>query len=168
MCFLGGTSVTWKKGPVGTVDTSRRPVTIRLDESIFPHATIDAQISRLNKPAVPGLPAHVQYIGILSLHIDGTSSLKFREVQGFFGSGFHQLSADELSPHGSPVAAPGKVFVFYLYPGDDSEKYGAVELPQIRFLLKQGDVAPSQMRRYEPQDSDLIASIFVREHANRM
>lgn len=167
MCFLGGTSVRWKKGATGTVDASRRSATITLDDNIFPRATIQAQISFDKEPAVPGLPARVHYIGILSLKVDGTSSLKFDDVRSIFGPNFRELSAFELSPHGSPVSALGKVFVFYLYPGDDPEKYGAMELPQIRFLLKQGDVAPSQFQRFKPQDSDLVVSIFLSEDANR-
>lgn len=167
-CFFGGASVTLnKKGSISVADTVRRLMTITLDENIFPHATIQAQISIINRPAVPGLPARVEYVGILDLNVEAASSLKLKEVRSIFGQNFRKLSANVLSPHGMPMPAPGKVFVFYLYPGDVPEKYGAAELPQIRFLLKQGDVAPSQPQGEEPQDSDLVASIFASEHANR-
>jgi len=167
MCFFGGAYVRWQKEPIGAVNASRRSATITLDEKIFPHTTIQAQIYFDRKPSIPGLPARVQYVGILNLEVDATSSLKLSDVQGYFGSNFRRLGISELSPHGSPTYSSGKVFVFYLYPGDDPAKYGAAELPQIRFLLKQGDVAPSPIQRYEPQDSDFVTSIFMCERASR-
>ena len=167
MCFFGGVSTTWKKGPIGTADSSRRSVKITLNENIFPHVTIEAQIFYNKEAAVSVLPARLEYMGVLSLNVEATSGLTLKEVRSVFGSNFRKRSASYISGDGIAALPPGKVFVFYLYPGDNPEKYGVAELPQIQFLLKQGDVAPSQVQGDEPQDSDVIGSIHLVERANR-
>ena len=167
MCFFGGVSVTWKNGGIDGADASRRSATITLDESIFPHSTIQAQLLVINEAAIPGLPKRVHYSGILNVSVEDTSSLKLDEVRGIFGPDFRKLNLPDASPHGSTVFSPPKKFVCYLYPGDDPEKYGVAELPQIRFQLKSSGVAASQVERYETHGDDVIASIFMRERANR-
>jgi hypothetical protein len=167
MCFFGGVSTTWKRELGYGPDTYRRSVTMTLDENIFPHAAIQALTVVGKEAAVPGLPAHVHYMGVLSLDVEAASSLTLKEVQSAFGPNFHKRSTIYFTGDGLPKSPSGKVFVFYLYPGDDPEKYGVAELPQIQFLLKQGNVAPHQVNSEDPQDSDVIKSIRVIERANR-
>ena len=166
MCFLGGVS-TRRKESAGAASASRRSVTIILDESIFPHATVEAQILLVNEVAVSVLPARIQYTGILSINFDGASGLKFKDVRNIFGPNFIKRSAISISGHGAPASSTGGLFISYLYPGDDPDKYGEAELPQLRFLLKDNDFVPYKIQGYDPPDSDVIGSIFVLERANR-
>ena len=167
MCFFGGVSSNWKRELGYGADTYRRWVTMTLDENILPHAAIQAQISTSKEAAVSGLSARIQYMGGLSLHVEATSSLTLKEVRSVFGPNFRKRDPIYATGDGLPKSSPGKVLVFYLYPGDEPEKYGVAELPQIQFLLKQGDVAPNRVQADDPQDSDVIGSISVSERANR-
>ena len=73
--------------------------------------------------------------------------------------------------HNSPPP-PGKVFMQYLYPGGDPHKFGSMELPQVRFLLKQGQIPTpatplSSVGRDTPHDTDTVKSVDTLESVNR-
>lgn len=166
-CFFDGASIVWRQKPTKSISKNVRiDATVTADPHEFPDMLIDAQIMINFEKAVSVLPAGESYIGSVRIHVGAIPNFAWREVRRVFGKETMTQSTFPSTTHVMGSPSPGKVFVVYLYPGDNSEKYGDAELPQARFLLQQGAVV-DPAHRFTPQGDDTVSSILIVERVNR-
>jgi hypothetical protein len=167
-CFFDGATIVWHQKPTIPIpkDANFR-ATITADPHEFPGMLIDVGIVINFEKAVSVLPDRESYSGMVRVEMGTSQNLAWREVKRVFGPETMTRSTYPLGNHTVNKRSPGKAFAMYLYPGDRADKYGLMELPQVRFLLQQGPTAVDLQHRLDtPLDDDTVSSILVIERTN--
>ena len=166
--FFDGTSVTWIRRSGDLTRAGSQTGTVTVDQKDFPGLSVEVQINRhleagFASPSVR-IPDSTKDVGVVQLKDASVPGFTWGAVRRGFGADGHPLSAAPVALHAAHVERAGKVFMRFLYPGDDPQRYGSAELPRAEFLLLQGSIPPeSDELLPKPQDTDAIKSVYILE-----